>query len=74
MLRNLVAHLTSSEGHEVHPLIERPIKWGNYPTERGVVVEPIGGLVVNCRWQQPPTDPAAKPLPDNEGAWNTKPG
>lgn len=74
MLRNLVAHLVSSERHELHPLIEQPIKWGNYPTERDVVVEPIGGLVVNCRWQQPPTDPAAKPLPDNEGAWNTKPG
>ena len=74
MLRNIVAHLTSSEGHEVHPLVERPIQWGNYPTERGVVVEPIGGLVVNNRWQKPPTDPDAQPLPDNEGAWNTKPG
>ena len=74
MLRNLVAYVSSSESREVHPLIDKPILWGNYPTERGVVVEPLGGLVVNNRWQRPPTAPNAKPLPDNEGAWNVMPG
>jgi hypothetical protein len=75
VLKNLIAAVTSSDAHEVHPLVDKPIKWGDYPSERGVVVEPIGGLVVNCRWQKPPTAPAdVKPLPDNEGAWNTRPG
>jgi hypothetical protein len=74
VLKNLVAYVTGAEGHEVQPLVEQPIVWGNYPTERGVVVEPLGGLAINCRWQKPPTAPDAKPLPDNEGAWNTRPG
>lgn len=74
VLKNVVAYVTGNDGREVHPLVDKPIKWGDYPTERGVVVEPIGGLVVNCRWQKPPTAPDAKPLPDNEGAWNTRPG
>jgi beta-galactosidase len=74
MLRNLLTYVGSTGNHEVHPVIDQPIVWGRYPTEKGVVVEPLGGLTVNCRWQQPPTAPDAKPLPDNEGAWNTKPG
>jgi hypothetical protein len=75
VLKNLVAAVANSDSHEVHPLVDKPIKWGNYPSERGVVVEPIGGLVVNCRWQKPPTAPSdVKPLADNEGAWNTRPG
>lgn len=74
MLRNLLTYLTSNEEREVHPRVDKPIVWGNYPTEKGVVVEPLGGLVVNNRWQKPPTAPDARPMPDNDGAWNTMPG
>lgn len=74
MLANLVAYLTSSGGREVLPLVEKPIVWGNYPTERGVLTGPIQGLVYNCRWVAPPTAPHAKPMADNTGAWNTHPG
>jgi ethanolamine utilization microcompartment shell protein EutS len=75
MLRNLVRYVTNNDARcDVHALIDSPIRWGDYPTERGVAVEPLGGLVVNCRWQPPPTAPDAPPLPDNEGAWNTRPG
>lgn len=74
LLANLVSYLTSSDHSDTQPLIERPIVWGNYPTERGVLTGPLHGLVYNCRWVPPPTAPNAKPLPDNTGAWNTKPG
>ncbi|MGI8906742.1 MAG: glycoside hydrolase family 2 TIM barrel-domain containing protein [Candidatus Sumerlaeaceae bacterium] len=73
MLVNLVSYLGAAE-HEVLPLIEKPITWGDYPTERGVLTGPIHGLIYNCRWMPPPTAPGAKPYPDNTGAWNTHPG
>ncbi|HZZ44800.1 MAG TPA: glycoside hydrolase family 2 TIM barrel-domain containing protein [Tepidisphaeraceae bacterium] len=74
MVVNLVNYLTVAKGHDVLPLVDRPIVWGNYPTERGVLTGPLQGLVYNCRWVPPPTALAAKPMPDNEGAWNTHPG
>lgn len=74
MLVNLAGYLTFPTGHEALPLVDKPIVWGNYPTERGVLTGPLQGLVYNCRWVAPPTAPNAKPMPDNEGAWNTHPG
>jgi hypothetical protein len=74
LLGSLVAYAASSSEHELHLLIEKPIVWGDYPTERGVITGPLNGLVVNAVWQKPPTDPNAVPLPDNTGAWNTDPG
>lgn len=73
MLANLVAYLSATE-HPIHPLIDAPIQWGRYATEKGLITGPLNGLVVNCRWVRPQTDPNARPLPDNEGAWNTLPG
>ena len=72
-LLNLVNYAASDTGHDVHPLIEKPIRWGNYPTEQGVVTGPLNGLVVNADWIVPPTDPSAKPLTQDKGWWNTRP-
>lgn len=74
LLVNLVAYATSRESHEVYPLIDKPIQWGNYPSERGAVCGSLNGLIVNAEWRTPPTDPAAKPLPPNTGSWNMEPG
>jgi hypothetical protein len=73
-LANLVAYGASPSGHERYPLIERPIEWGNYPTERGAVCGSLNGLIVNAEWRRPPTDPDAKPLAPNTGSWNMDPG
>jgi hypothetical protein len=73
MLHNLAAYLVA-ETHETQPLIEKPIIWGDYATERGVITGPANGFVYNCRWVPPPTAPSAKPMPDNGGEWNTHPG
>lgn len=73
LVMNLLTHLAADE-HPLHPLVTEPIEWGRYATEKGLVTGPLNGLVVNCRWVAPPTDPDGKPMPDNEGAWNTLPG
>ncbi len=74
LLQNLIAYVSSATKREVHPLIEKPIVWGQYETERGVISGHLSGLIYNCRWLPPPTDPNAKPLKDNEGSWNMMPG
>jgi len=73
-LANLLRYAASQKNHEVHPLIDQPIQWGNYASERGVITGPLNGLVVNTTWVRPPTNPSAKPLTQQEGAWNTRPG
>ena len=74
LLANLVAYAASKDNHPVHPLIEQPIHWGDYFTERGVVCGSLSGLIVNAEWLAPPTDPSAKPLAANTGSWNMEPG
>ncbi len=74
LLRNLVAYAASEDGHHVHPLVDKPIRWGNYPSEQGVITGPINGLIVHAEWVVPPTNPGATPLSEEEGAWNTRPG
>lgn len=74
LLRNLVEYAATSRGHEPHPFIRRPIQWGNYASEEGVVAGPLNGLVVNADWVKPPTNPEATPLTQAQGAWNIRPG
>jgi hypothetical protein len=69
-----VAYVASKDNHPVHPLIDQPIQWGNYPTERGVVCGSLNGLIVNAEWMAPPTNPSARPLAPNTGSWNMDPG
>jgi hypothetical protein len=74
LLANLIAYAAAPDGHEPHPLIEQPIRWGDFPTEHGVVCGPLNGLLVHCEWQPPATHPNAEPLPPNTGSWNMRPG
>jgi hypothetical protein len=74
LLANLVRYAASQKNHELHPLIDQPIQWGNYASERGIINGPLNGLVVNSSWVRPPTNPSAEPLTQDEGAWNTRPG
>ena len=73
MLVNMVSYMAGDARHDVHPYIANTIKWGNFPTERGVIGGPVYGLFRNTDWQVPPTDPKAKPLSDGQSGWNTKP-
>jgi hypothetical protein len=74
LLANLVAYTASKSKHEIHPLVEKPIRWGDFPTERGVVCGSLNGLLVNAEWIPSPANPKAKPMSPNTGAWNMLPG
>ena len=74
LLANLLAYTAGNDNHAVHPLIEQPIQWGDYQTERGLVCGSLNGLIVNAEWLAPPTNPSATPLPENTGSWNMDPG
>jgi hypothetical protein len=74
LLRNLARYTASGPGHFAHPLIDRPIAWGHYPTERGTVSGTLNGLIVHAGWVAPPTNPSATPLTQEQGEWNTRPG
>jgi hypothetical protein len=73
LLVNMVCYMAGSAPHEIHPRVDHAIKWGEFPTERGVIGGPIFGLFRNTDWTPPPTDPKAQPLTDKQSGWNTKP-
>lgn len=74
LLANLIAYAAADDGHEIHPLIEQPIRWADFPSERGTVSGSLNGLLVNAEWLVPLTNPAAAPLAPNTGSWNMMPG
>ena len=74
LLVNLATYMGNDEHHDLYPRVTKPIEWGNYPTEQGVVSGPIYGLYTNTIWLKPPTDPTAPPLEKSKGAWNSRPG
>ena len=47
LLLNLVSYTGSATGHEVYQLINSPIIWGEYETEKGVVTDIYSGFLVN---------------------------
>jgi len=47
MLRNMIDYMGSSAGHHLHPLINSPILWGDYASERGILTGITSGLLLN---------------------------
>jgi beta-galactosidase len=74
LLLNLIDYSQTTNGHQIHPEIIAPIEWGNYASERGLINGPQYGMVVNADWVVPETNPSARPLTQEQGAWNTRPG
>lgn len=74
LLGNLVHYLASASRHERYPLIEQPIRWGDYATERGLVCGSLNGLIVNTEWAPGEYQTAGDGLPPNTGSWNMRPG
>jgi beta-galactosidase len=54
MLLNMISYSGSAEGHEQYQLITSPIVWGEYETEKGVVVDSYSGFLVNSTPRVPP--------------------
>ncbi len=53
LLGNLVRFAAAQAGHDVFPLIEKGIVWGDYHTERGAVVSSQQGLLVHQDQDKP---------------------
>lgn len=47
LLKNLAEYTASRNAHQKHPLIESPIIWGDYETEKGVLTGEVSGLLLN---------------------------
>jgi hypothetical protein len=86
LLKNLVLYTTGAAPEPAHPLIEAPIRWGDYATERGVVPEIYSGFLVHTSPRVPATLAAAFPkryerefdangfeFAGPRGGWNTQP-
>ena len=83
LLRNIVNYLTSGQSEDACMLVEQPIWWGDYTSERGIVTGANNGLVLNT-FPIVPTDQKEKwPLKvdvrgynyvGSYGGWNTRPG
>ncbi|HKG93531.1 MAG TPA: hypothetical protein VKA84_16605, partial [Gemmatimonadaceae bacterium] len=82
LLLNMVRYTAGDAVHQAHPLIDSKITWGDYASERGLVVGIHSGLIVHTVPRVPPGLAAANPLrvdPEGfvfaggSGGWNTKP-
>jgi hypothetical protein len=82
LLVNLVRYQTSADPHPLHPLVDSPIVWGDYETERGLVVGVYSGLLLNSVPVVPEglrarfpvrVTPEGWQLAGGPGGWNTKP-
>ncbi|HVU33420.1 MAG TPA: glycoside hydrolase family 2 TIM barrel-domain containing protein [Opitutaceae bacterium] len=82
LLENLVTYACATGGHEAHPLIDAPIEWGTYETEKGVLTGITSGLMLNSR---PALTGSYRSLPirvtkeghefaGGRGGWNSRPG
>ena len=83
LLRNIVNYLAGGQSEEACMLVEQPIWWGDYTSEKGIVTGANNGLVLNT-FPIVPTDQKEKwPLKvdvrgynyvGGYGGWNTRPG
>jgi len=82
LLRNLIGYVAQRDGHDRYPLIDAPIVWGRYETEKGVLTGINSGLLLNSR---PALTGSYRDIPitvSKEGhefaggaaGWNTRPG
>jgi beta-galactosidase len=49
LLKNMVDYMNSPHGHYIHPLIEAPIRWGEYETEKGMLTGIYSGFMLNSK-------------------------
>lgn len=83
MLLNMVSYAASATGHEQYQLISSPIVWGEYETEKGIVVDAYSGFLVNATPRVPPnylgkgivvTKEGYQLAGGNRSGFNTRPG
>lgn len=82
LLRNMITY-TSQTNHNLYPLINAPIIWGKYETEKGVLTGIYSGLMVNATPRVPEnmntsgfkvTKQGHQFAGGQRGGFNTRPG
>ena len=82
MLVNLVRYGASAQAHHAHPLVDAPIAWGDYQSERGLLTGIYSGLLLNTVPVIPEGLAETYPIRIDEdgfhyaggsGGWNSKP-
>ncbi len=73
-LANIVFYATDDPGHDPLVTPNRPIVWGDLPSEQGLVCGPLNGLIINAEWLRGTTQAGMPSLPANSGSWNMMPG
>jgi hypothetical protein len=46
LLRNIIHYMSTKQLHENHLLVEAPILWGEYETEKGMIIGAYNGLMI----------------------------
>lgn len=46
---NMINYMTGDSPHHIHPLIDAPVRWGEYETEKGVLTGINSGLMLNTK-------------------------
>ena len=82
ILSNMIGYSGNEKMHQEYPLINAPIIWGDYKTEKGVLTGVNSGLILNTKARI--TDDFRKlkiqvtkdgyEIAGAEGGWNTSPG
>ncbi|MDR1666640.1 MAG: glycosyl hydrolase family 2 [Bacteroidales bacterium] len=80
---NMINYLSSDDKHELYPLMDRPIIWGDFASERGLVTGYYNGLLLHTFPLVPESGAGRLPLKTDElgfqtaggvGGWNSRPG
>lgn len=82
LLANLAGYASAAAGHETYVLIDSPIIWGEYDTERGILTGINSGLMLNSRPALTGSYRDTKIVIHKDGhqfagaagGWNTRPG
>lgn len=82
MLANMIGYMGNEKMHQEYPLINAPIIWGDYKTEKGILTGVNSGLILNSRAKL--TDDYSNmkvhvtkdgyEIAGEGGGWNTRPG
>lgn len=49
LLRNMISYMAGLQQHENHIMLDAPVLWGEYETEKGMIIGVYNGLMINSK-------------------------
>jgi hypothetical protein len=82
MLSNIIGYMGNDREHHEYPLIDAPITWGDYTSEKGIVTGVNSGLILNTKARltddyrnlEVRVTKEGYEIAGGGGGWNTRPG